>query len=137
MSDICTITITGNLTGDPEQKSTTSGKSVVEFSVAVGRYDRRERAERPVFFRVSVWSESEQAWIMNKAQRGTAVTVVGEYDQAPRQGEGVFNNISRASVKLTARTKGGGGYGQQRQVAGAPTTSANPQPFDNDDDIPF
>ena len=68
---------------------------------------------------------------------GTAVTVVRGYDQAPRQGEGVFNNISRASVKLTARTKSGGGYDQQRQVAGAPTASANPQPFDNDDDIPF
>ena len=134
MSDICNITITGNLTSDPEQKSTSNGKAFVEFTVAVGRYDRRERAERPVFFRVSVWAESQMAWIMNKAQRGTAVTVVGEYDQAPRQGEGVFNNVSKASVKLTARTKSSGGY--DRQIAGAPSTPAN-QPFDNDDDIPF
>ena len=135
MADICNITITGNLTADPEQKTTNNGKTFVEFTVAVGRYDRRAREERPIYFRVSVWSESEQAWIMNKAQRGTAATVVGEYDQSPRQGEGVFNNISRtASVKLTARTKSSGGY--DRQIAGAPASQVN-QPFDNDDDIPF
>ena len=135
MSDICNISITGNLTADPEQKSTSNGKTYVEFTVAVGRYDRRERAERPVFFRVSVWAESQMAWIMNKAQRGTAVAVVGEYDQAPRQGEGVFNNVSKASVKRTARTKSSGGYGGQ--VAGAPSSQPGNPPFDNDDDIPF
>jgi len=136
MADICNITITGNLTADPEQKTTGNGKTFVEFTVAVGRYDRRERAERPIFFRVSVWSDSEQAWIMSKGQRGTAITVVGEYDQSPRQGEGVFNNISRtSSIKMTARTKNSGGY--NKQVAGAPAASSVNTPFDNDDDIPF
>lgn len=136
MGDICNISITGNLTGDPEQKSTSNGRSVVEFTVAVGRYNRRDKTEQPVFFRVSVWPDSEQAWIMSRAQRGTAVTVVGEYDQAPRQGEGVFNNISRASVKLTARMKSSG-QGYSQQVAGAPSSGSGNQPFDNDDDIPF
>lgn len=134
MADICNITITGNLTADPEQKTTKSGKTLVEFTVAVGRWDSRTREERPIFFRVSVWSDRDQAWIMNKAQRGTAATVAGEYNQSPRQGEGVFNNISNASVKLTARTKSSGGY--DRQIAGAPSTPVI-QPFDNDDDIPF
>lgn len=135
MADICNITITGNLTADPEQKTTNNGKTLVEFTVAVGRYDSRAREERPIFFRVSVWSDRDQAWIMNKAQRGTAVTVAGEYNQSPRQGEGVFNNISKASVKLTARTKSSGGY--NNQVAGAPAASSVNTPFDNDDDIPF
>jgi single-stranded DNA-binding protein len=134
MADICNITITGNLTADPEQKTTSNGKTLVEFTVAVGRWDSRAREERPIFFRVSVWSDRDQAWIMNKAQRGTAATVAGEYNQSPRQGEGVFNNISNASVKLTARTKNSGGY--DRQIAGAPSTPVS-QPFDNDDDIPF
>ena len=134
MADICNITITGNLAADPEQKTTSSGKTLVEFTVAVGRWDSRAREERTIFFRVSVWSDRDQAWIMNKAQRGTAATVVGEYNQSPRQGEGVFNNISNASVKLTARTKNSGGY--DRQIAGAPSTPVS-QPFDNDDDIPF
>jgi len=134
MADICNITITGNLAADPEQKTTSNGKTLVEFTVAVGRWDSRAREERTIFFRVSVWSDRDQAWIMNKAQRGTAATVAGEYNQSPRQGEGVFNNISNASVKLTARTKSSGGY--DRQIAGAPSTPVS-QPFDNDDDIPF
>jgi single-stranded DNA-binding protein len=139
MSDTSIITITGNLVGDPEQKTTTNGKAVVEFTVAVSRYDRRQRAEKADYYRVSVWSEREQAWLMGKAQKGTGVAVTGAYDQTPRQGEGVFNNISQPTVKLMSRLKGAG-HGYERQaggVAGSPTTAPSPRPFDNDGDIPF
>ena len=77
MGDISRITITGNLTRPPEQKAVSNGRSVVEFTVANGRWRRKEGEERPTFYRVSVWNEREQAWLMAKATQGTAVTVAG------------------------------------------------------------
>ena len=107
MGDISKLTITGNLTRDPEQREIQGGRSVLEFTVANGRWRRKEGVEQPTFYRVTVWNEREQAWIMSRAQRGTAVTVVGDYDQAPRgDGQGVFNDISNPSIKLGARQRG-------------------------------
>ena len=134
MGDISRITITGNLTRDPEQKTTSNGRSVVEFTVANGRYRRKEGVEQPTFYRVSVWHEREQAWLMSRAQRGTAVTVCGDYDQSPRDdGKGSFNDISNPSIKLGDRQR-------QRHGATQDDTSRHAvshHPVDNDDDIPF
>lgn len=45
------ITIIGNLTADPEQRTTQSGKQVTKFCVAVNR-----RKEGTDYFNVSAWS---------------------------------------------------------------------------------
>ena len=56
------LSIIGNLTADPELRTTTSGLSVCSFSVAVNRRptrEQREAGENPPakFFRVSAWRE--------------------------------------------------------------------------------
>jgi len=134
MSDISTITITGNMTRDPEQKTTGGGRSVVEFTVANGRWRREAGSEQPTFYRVSIWNEGQMAYLMSKAQRGTFVTVSGEYDQV-NKGDKVYNDISKASFKLGARQKG-------QQVATRDDTPRHATPqqattIDNHDDIPF
>ena len=48
------LTIIGNLTRDPESRSTQSGKQVCTFSVAVTRRNDREKSD---FFRVNAWGE--------------------------------------------------------------------------------
>lgn len=50
------IIIIGNLTRDPEMKSTATGKSVCTFTVAVNRAGR-ESGEEADFFRVSAWGK--------------------------------------------------------------------------------
>jgi len=129
MSDISTITITGNMTRDPEQKTTGGGRSVVEFTVANGRWRRESGAEQPTFYRVSIWNEGQMAYLMSKAQRGTFVTVTGEYDQV-NKGDKVYNDISKASFKLGARQKGQPGATRDDTPRHATT-------IDNHDDIPF
>lgn len=47
------IVIIGNLTNDPEHRTTASGKEVTTFTVAVNR----RGGEDADFFRVSVWGE--------------------------------------------------------------------------------
>ena len=46
------LTIIGNLTGDPELRTTSAGKEVCSFTVAVNR-----RTEGADFFRVSAWGQ--------------------------------------------------------------------------------
>ena len=48
------ITIIGNLTRDPETRSTKSGKTVCSFSVAVNRTGR-EPGEEAEYFTVTAW----------------------------------------------------------------------------------
>ena len=50
------LTIIGNLTADPELRTTTQGKSVCSFKVAVNRQRRSEGQPEADFFRVSAWN---------------------------------------------------------------------------------
>ena len=52
------LTIIGNLTRDPEQRTTPSGANVCTFTVAVNRRARRDAQNNQPeadFFRVSAW----------------------------------------------------------------------------------
>lgn len=51
------LTIIGNLTGEPELRTTPSGKSVCNFSVAVNRRNKVEGQPDADFFRVSAWNQ--------------------------------------------------------------------------------
>jgi len=68
------ITIIGNLTRDPESRSTQNGKQVCTFSVAVTRRNDREKSD---FFRVSAWGElgNNCAKYLSK---GKKVCVIGQ-----------------------------------------------------------
>lgn len=50
------LTIIGNLTGEPEVRTTTTGKTVCSFTVAVNRPRKVEGQPDADFFRVSAWS---------------------------------------------------------------------------------
>lgn len=49
------LTIIGNLTKDPEMRTTPAGKTVCTFSVAVNRRKKVEGQPDADFFRVSAW----------------------------------------------------------------------------------
>lgn len=49
--------IIGNLVRDPELRTTTSGKDVCSFTLAVNRRNKREGEPDADFFRVSAWGE--------------------------------------------------------------------------------
>lgn len=65
------LIIIGNLTNDPEMRTTTSGKNVCTFTVAVNR--RNEGAD---FFRVSAWDKRGE--VCGKyLEKGKKVCVTG------------------------------------------------------------
>ena len=51
------LTIIGNLTMDPETRTTTSGSTVCSFTVAVNRRKKTEGQPEADFFRVSAWNQ--------------------------------------------------------------------------------
>ena len=70
------LTIIGNLTGDPEVRTTPAGKQVCNFTVAVNRRTNAQGQPEADFFRVSAWNalaESCGKWLI----KGRKVCVVG------------------------------------------------------------
>ena len=67
------ITIIGNLTRDPEQRTTAGGKRVTSFTVAVNRRAKDQDAD---FFRVSAW-ESLGEICQKYLAKGRKVAVCG------------------------------------------------------------
>ena len=72
------ITLIGNLTHDPEVRSTQSGITVCSFTIAVNRRRAPAGADRPVdYFRINAWRQLGDACARNLS-KGRKVAIVGE-----------------------------------------------------------
>ena len=71
------LTIIGNLTKDPEMRTTQSGKEVCSFTVAVNRRKTQNNQDPGAdYFKVSAWEEKGR--VCNRyLNRGSKVCVVG------------------------------------------------------------
>lgn len=90
--------ITGNLTGDPELRTTNNGKSVCSFSVAVNRRRKGDGQQDADFFRVSVWNALGENCAKFLA-KGRKVSVVGPVSVSTYQAK---DGTTRASLEVTA-----------------------------------
>ena len=92
--------ITGNLTRDPELRSTPNGASVCSFSVAVNRVFRDsngEQKEDVSFIDCSAWGKLGEM-ISQYAKKGTSVLVSGRLDQ--RSWEDKTSGQKRSRVEV-------------------------------------
>lgn len=72
------LTIIGNLTHDPETRTTSAGVGVTSFTVAVDRRFKDANGEKKTdFFRVSAWRQLGEVCAQYLA-KGRKVAVVGE-----------------------------------------------------------
>ena len=92
------LTIIGNLTNDPELRTTTSGKNVCGFSVAVNRRNRIEGQPDADFFRVSAWGQLGENCAKFLA-KGKKVCVVGSVSVRTYENQ---NHETRASMEVIA-----------------------------------
>lgn len=78
------VTITGNVTRDPELRFTPSGQAVANFGVAVNRSwqnrQTQEWEEQVSFFDVTCWAQLAEN-VSETLSKGTRVTVTGRLDQ--------------------------------------------------------
>lgn len=89
------LTIIGNLTRDPETRTTQSGKTVCSFTVAVNRRTQDEAD----YFRVSAWGKLGDS-CQNYLAKGRKVAVVGSVSVNAYTTQ---NGENRASLEVFAQ----------------------------------
>jgi len=93
------IFLTGNVTKEPEMRTTQSGKAVCNFTVAVNRRQQGQVGQPDAdFFRVTAWNGLAQTCHMYLA-KGRKVAVVGNVSASAYQGN---DGKLRASLEVTA-----------------------------------
>lgn len=70
------LTIIGNLTKDPEMRTTTTGRNVCSFTVAVNRRKKNEGQPDADFFKVSAWDQNGEN-CQKYLRKGRKVCVIG------------------------------------------------------------
>ena len=101
-SDTNTITISGNMTRDPEMRNTPSGVSKVSFGVAVNRSWRNQQTqewdEATSFFNVVAWRQLAEN-VGASLTKGSRVVVSGRLEQRSWETE---NGEKRSVVEVVA-----------------------------------
>src|SRR6266508_6509349 len=148
-SNVNVAVITGNLTKDPELRSTPSGTSVCKLRVAVNsrRKDGQsgEWVDKPNYFDVTVWGAQGEN-CANYLSKGRPVAVEGRLDWREWEAQ---DGSKRQSIEIIANSvqflgssgdHGGNGIAPQSDVPADTSDFEDAKPAavgSSDDDIPF
>ena len=143
--------ITGNLTRDPELRTTPNGANVCSFSVAVNRVYRDtsgEQKEDVSFIDCSAWGKLGEM-ISQYAKKGTGVLVSGRLDQRSWEDKNGGGKRSRVEIVVEDFNFVGGareGGASTGSFGGSPSSTDTPASSIPDDipeedidlsDVPF
>jgi len=150
--EINSVTMTGNLTRDPELKSLPSGMSVCQIRIANNRSVKDKQTgdwkDVPGFFDVVIFGPRGEN-VSRQCSKGTKIIIEGylrwrewEHEGKKHQRVEIVANkaIPVARHQSDGNGGGGGGYQQPAAASGGGQQPAAPwgQPGDGiDDDIPF
>jgi len=75
------VVLIGRMVRDPELRTTTTGKNVVEFSIAVNKRVKPKDSNEPDadFFRIKAWGQTAD-YVSNYLTKGRLVAVDGRLD---------------------------------------------------------
>lgn len=142
---INSVSISGNLTRDPETRATASGMPVLTFGVAVN--DRRrnpqtgEWEDYPNFVDCTMFGTRAEA-VGRYLAKGTKVAIGGKLRYSSWQAK---DGSKRSKLEvvvdelefMTSRNQNQGGYDQGGYASQAPAPAPQPEPAVYDEDIPF
>lgn len=120
------ITISGNLTKEPVQRFTPSGKSVVEFSLAHNTRQYNQQSQQwedgePTFVDVTFWGRKGENFLQDYTQNGKRpVVVLGSLKQDRWEDKNTGDKRSKHKInadEVTFIPRGQGGGGQQPNQA--------------------
>ena len=117
------VILLGRLTRDPEQRTTTSGKNVVSFSIAVDRQTQDDQAD---FFNVVAWEKLGDL-VMQYLSKGRRVLVQGRLRQDTWEDKETGKRQSRIEVTATDVTFLDGPSGDGGNASSAPANNTNKQ----------
>ena len=114
------VILMGRLTRDPEQRTTTTGKTIASFSIAVDRGGQDDTAD---FFNVTAWEKLGEL-VMQYLAKGRRVLVQGRLRQDTWDDKETGKKQSRIEVVATDVTFLDGPNGGD-SGSSAPTGSSN------------
>jgi single-strand DNA-binding protein len=147
-TNINVVVVTGNLTRDPELRSTPGGTSVCKLRVAVNSRRRDQGGEwvdKPNYFDVTVWGAQGEN-CANYLSKGRPVAIDGRLDWREWESK---EGGKRQSVEIIANSvqflgsRDGGGSGGGNGFSPASDVPADTSDFEEagvggkEDDIPF
>ena len=151
-TNINRVTVTGNLTRDPELRSLPSGTSVCKLRIAVNSRRKNENGEwvdKPNYFDVTVWGAQGEN-CSTYLSKGRPVAIDGrldwrEWDASDGSGKRQTVEIIADSVQFLGSRDGGGNGSAGNGIAAQSDVPADTSDFDaepvgaggSDDDIPF
>ncbi|MCQ2571350.1 MAG: single-stranded DNA-binding protein [Candidatus Saccharibacteria bacterium] len=142
------VIIVGNITRDPELRSTPSGTQVCSFSVAVNRNYRDgsgEQKENVSFFDCSAWGKSGEI-IAQYAKKGSGILVSGRLEQRSWEDK---EGQKRSRVEIVVEdfnfiggvNGDGGSFGGSKSASSAASSDVAPDDISDDpidlSEIPF
>lgn len=130
------VILMGRLTRDPEQRTTSTGKIIVSFSVAVDRGGQDDSAD---FFNINAWEKLGEL-VMQYLSKGRRVLVQGRLRQDRWDDKDSGKKQSRVEVTATDVTFLDGpndGAGQSSSPAAAPSKKTEDVVIEDIDDKPI
>jgi len=114
----------GRLTRDPELRTTSGGKDVVEFSIAVNKRIKPAEGPDADFFRVRAWGQVAR-YVAEYIGRGRLVAVDGRLEQRTWQDQ---NGNKRESIEVVADNVNALDRPKDEAGANTSTNRAAPKP---------
>lgn len=135
MSGETTITVTGNITADPELRYTQGGDAVVSFTVASTerQFDRQSNEWKDgnkLFLRCSAWRDFAEN-IAGELRKGMPVIVRGNLVQRSYQDRD-GNNRTSFELKVLDVGRGIARSGQRQQERGYQANTQQANGYDSD-----
>ena len=145
------VILVGRFTRDPDLRTTTTGKSVATFSLAVDRRYKQEGQPTADFFNIVAWGRQAEV-ICQYLGKGRQIALTGRLQTRSYDGkDGVKRYVTEVVLEdfdfIGSKNDGGGSGYNQTSAEGPPQTSTmNDMPLDfdddfhliaNDDEVPF
>lgn len=141
------VTLSGNLTRDPEMRVTTAGRPVCEAAIAINEKWTREdgsKGERTDFVDLVIWGASGEAFTRYQ-KKGAKVILTGKLRQETWDDKATGRKRSRIRVEVTQWEMAGKAPDDGEPPRMAPATAHHgpprataPKPVNApEDDVPF
>ena len=111
------VVLIGRLTRDPELRTTSTGKNVVEFSIAVNKRIKPQEGADADFFRIKAWGQTAD-YVSNYISKGRLVGVDGRLETRKWTDQ---NGANRETIEIVADNVNA--LDRPREEGGAPAAS--------------
>ena len=129
------ITLQGRLTADPELRTTTSGKNVASFTIAVDRgYAKPGEEKQTDFINVVAWQQTAD-FICRYFKKGSMIALVGSLQT--RSYEDKSGNKRKAFEVIAREVFFCGGKNETNPAPTQPVDVSDFEEIGTDEDLPF